>query len=442
MFLAVVGPTTHTVHRLPGSGSVTIGRGPECDVVIDDASVSRVHARIDLGPPPTICDLGSSNGTRLRRRASAAETAELFELRLDDGRCEPIVLGEPMSLGSVLAVLHGERGVGRQQSRERDDQGLGDWVVASPEMREVRDRAMRIAKGPVAVLVCGETGVGKEVIARMVHDASPRASGPFVAVNCGALPEALAESELFGHEPGAFTGATSAKVGLFESAHGGTLFLDEVAELTPALQIKLLRVVEDRKVARLGGVTPRTVDVRLVSATHGDLPALVRAGRFRQDLWFRLNGMTLTVPPLRSRRVEIAPLARLFAARCAWAMGQTAPRLSPAVIARLERFDWPGNVRELRNVVERAVVLASSEPLEMKHLLLDEADAGSSSSAPAPAESATLRGDLDAIEKQRILDALTRADGNQTKAATLLGMPRRTLVTRLSEYGITRPRKR
>ncbi|MEJ7734305.1 MAG: sigma 54-interacting transcriptional regulator [Polyangiaceae bacterium] len=438
LFLAVAGASGNEAHRLPRSGVVTIGRDADCDVVIDDPSVSRRHAELHLGPPTTLRDLGSSNGTRVRRHGVSADTTQLFEVRVEGEAPVPIGLGEAMSLGSVLAFLR----QGEAAPDAAAAAGGGEEPVAiDAEMIRVRDLATRIARGPVAVLVYGETGAGKEVLARLVHRSSPRAEGPMVAINCGALPESLAESELFGHERGAFTGAMAAKPGLFESAHGGTLFLDEVAELSPALQTKLLRVIEDKQVQRLGALAPRKVDVRIVSATHRDLAAWVRDGRFHKDLYFRLAGMTLTVPPLRARRADIAALARLFAERTAWAMGEKPPRLSPSVIARLQAHDWPGNVRELRNAVERAVVLASGATILPAHLYLDDTTAPEAG-VGRPAADATLKGELDELEKRRVVEALERVHGNQTKAAELLGMPRRTLVARLSRYGIERPRKR
>jgi two-component system, NtrC family, response regulator AtoC len=431
--LAVVGVRTQTAHHLPASGTITIGRGDDCDVVIDDASVSRRHAELALGPQVTICDLGSSNGTRVRRnKAGALETEELFDIELESGVKVPLAVGEPIAIGSVLAFLRHD-----QVAREAAAKPERERVVVAPETVKAMELAKRIARGPVAVLITGETGVGKEVFAHAVHESSPRAAGPFVTIHCGALPDALAESELFGHERGAFTGATAAKAGLFETADGGTIFLDEVAELSPAMQTKLLRVVEDKKVLRLGATAPRTVDVRVVSATNRNLQELVKSGGFRQDLYFRLNGITIHVPPLRARKVEIAPLARLFATQTAWAMGEPTPRLRPDVIALLEARDWPGNARELRNVIERAVVLATGAAIEPAHLLLEDAFA-----PQATAASASLQGELADLEKQRIVDALARSAGNQTKAALLLGMPRRTLITRLTEYGIERPRKR
>jgi DNA-binding NtrC family response regulator len=425
--LAVVGVRAQTTHRLPAAGKIIVGRAPDCDVVIDDASVSRHHAEIDLGPPVTIRDLGSSNGTRVRRSAAGTETAELFDVELSGDQRLPIKAGEPMSLGSVLVFVRHAETAPTPPRQVR--------VVAAPEMVKVMELATRIARGPVAVLLTGETGVGKEVIAHAIHESSPRAARPFVPIHCAALPEAFAERELFGHEAGAFAGATESKPGLFETAEGGTVFLDEIAELSPSLQTKLLRIVEDKLLLRLGSTTPRPIDIRILSATNRNLEALVAAGQFRQDLYFRINGITIHVPPLRVRTVEIAELARVFAAQTAWAMGEKPPGLAPEVIARLQARAWPGNVRELRNVIERAVVLAIGGTIGLAHLHLEDPPPAAMPVAPP-----TLPGELAELEKQRIVEALARAGGNQTKAADLLGMPRRTLVTRLGEYGIGRKR--
>ncbi|HSO39067.1 MAG TPA: sigma-54 dependent transcriptional regulator, partial [Labilithrix sp.] len=321
-----------------------------------------------------------------------------------------------------------------------------DVVHEAEATKRVFDLAGRLAAGPLNLQLSGETGVGKEVLAAHIHRMSPRSGGPFVEVNCAALTESLAESELFGHQKGAFTGAVTAKEGFFEAADGGTLFLDEVGELALPLQAKLLRVLETKKVLRVGATTPTSIDVRVLAATHRDLPADVKAGKFRQDLYFRLNGMTITVPPLRERRADVAELARRFAARTARIMNLPVPEIEPAALARLEAHGWPGNVRELRNVMDRAVALAGGPVIGLAHLFFDE---------PAPSDRAPpvgrvdvasrgegdLRESLDAEEKRRILEALASCDGNQTKAAEQLGMPRRTFVARLQQYGLTKPRK-
>ena len=423
-----------STHPLPETGRVTLGRAEDNAIVIDDASVSRHHAVLDLGPPPTIEDLGSANGTRVRPPQSSADTVELVEVKLRTGERWQIDVNEPFNVGSALCVLRDAKDEPALEVAERP--GV---VVRAPETKRVYELAARIAQGPINVLILGETGSGKEVLAQAIHRQSPRAREPFVVLDCAALPEAIAESELFGHEKGAFTGATVAKEGLFEAAHKGTIFLDEIGELPLQLQMKLLRVLEDGRVRRVGATASSPVDVRVVAATNRDLAAEVAKGTFRQDLYFRLNGITLTLPPLRARKEEIGELARLFARRTAKVMGTAAPEISPQALAALEAHRGPGNVRELRNVVERAVVLAGGAPLGPEHLMIEPPRPAA---AEAAGEASTLRSDLDARERERIESALRECGGNQTKAAELLGMPRRTLVKRLGEYGLTRPRKR
>jgi DNA-binding NtrC family response regulator len=304
-------------------------------------------------------------------------------------------------------------------------------VVTSPPMQAVYELARKAAQGSINVLITGETGAGKEVLARFVHDSSPRAGKPMVCINCAALSEALLESELFGHERGAFTGAAQAKPGLIETAAGGTVFLDEIGEMSLGLQAKILRVIERRELVRVGGLRPLPVDVRFVAATNRDLVEEVAAGEFRQDLFYRLNGIALAVPPLRERAEEIAPLARAFVAEAARALGWPAPPLARAALAALEGYCWPGNVRELRNMMERAVLLSEGAPIDVGHLQMDKM---SVAQRPAAAPAA---GD----EAAQIRDALARCGGNQGRAAQLLGMSRRTFCRRLKDLGIPRPRE-
>ena len=322
-------------------------------------------------------------------------------------------------------------------------------VVADEAMRRLYDLVARVAPGTIGVLLTGETGVGTEVVAEAVHRLSPRAARPLLRLNCAALSETLLESELFGHDRGAFTGAVQAKPGLLETADGGTILLDEVGELPLATQAKLLRVLEERQVLRVGGLTPRAIDVRFVAATNRDLEAEVRRGAFRQDLLFRLNGVTLTVPPLRERVSEIEPMARAFLhATCHRLARSREPGLSAEAVTFLCTYDWPGNVRELRNVIERAVLLCDEPLIGLDHLPTEKRSATLSASRPPPApvlpqSSApeALRKDLQDVEKQHILDALAQCGGNQTQAAKLLGISRRTLTSRLTDYGVPRPRK-
>jgi two-component system response regulator AtoC len=315
--------------------------------------------------------------------------------------------------------------------------------TARPTMARLERLIDRVAPGAISVLILGETGAGKEVTAQAIHDRSPRRGGPFVQLNCAALSESLIESELFGFERGAFTGAVQAKPGLLETANGGTLFLDEVGELPLSTQAKLLRVLEERRVLRVGALKPVAIDVRILSATNRDLEQEITSGRFREDLYFRLNGITLVVPPLRERKDEIARLAELFVVRAAQADRREPPRLTAEARAKLEAHAWPGNVRELRNVVERAVLLATDK-IEPQHLPLDRGPRAAA--APVAASPAAPAGPLEpqmqAYERDRIVRALEATGGNQTKAAELLGIARRTLINRLEQYGIERPRKK
>ncbi|HYQ46016.1 MAG TPA: sigma-54 dependent transcriptional regulator [Polyangiaceae bacterium] len=327
----------------------------------------------------------------------------------------------------------------------------GKIVVLDPKMANLYDLVARAAASSINVLVLGETGVGKEVLARALHKLSARRTGPFVALNCAALTESLLQSELFGHEKGAFTGALQARAGLLETANGGTLFLDEIGDLPLSIQTKLLRVLEDKQVLRIGARSERPIDVRFVAATNRNIEADAEAGTFREDLFYRLNGISFTIPPLRERRAEIAALARMFLARYNAELGRaSALGMSTDVVQLLESYAWPGNVRELKNAIERAAVLCSGAVLLPEHLpaKVISGTSARSSSAPATHESsredilARARSELQGIERQRILDALEQSGGNQTRAAEVLGVSRRTLVYRLGELGVPRPRKR
>jgi two-component system response regulator HydG len=296
-------------------------------------------------------------------------------------------------------------------------------VGDSPAARRLMDLIGRVAPTEATVLIRGESGTGKELAARAIHDQSPRAKAPFVAVNCAAITESLLESELFGYRKGAFTGAQTDREGLFEAASGGTVFLDEIGEAPLSVQAKLLRVLEERKISRVGDPIEREVNVRVIAATNRPLDAEVKAGHFRQDLYYRLAVFPVDVPPLRERGDDLQALWVHFLAR----LGR--PRSAPpaATLKRLRAHGWPGNVRELRNVVERAHILAGPDPIADEHVMLDR----SSSSAEA---ATTL--DLDENARQLIREALRRAHGNKTQAAELLGITRRTLYSRLKLLGM------
>ncbi|MDD9944136.1 MAG: sigma 54-interacting transcriptional regulator [Myxococcales bacterium] len=581
-----------TTHALPESGTVTIGRARESDIQVVDASVSRLHARLNLTSPITLEDLGSANGTRVRGQLIEAnkpvalplgESMELgaamimvqqrpvatrewriwahgyFEGRLEDEcarasrgngtfgllrvnagdntnadvvqqilahtlRADDVVglygpaqyevllidrgLSDARTIAQQLGQDLGEAGVearvglatfpadGRTADRltsragadasgekAQDSSRPGSIVIKSPAMRRLVDLIERVAPGEISVLILGETGAGKEVMAEEVHRQSPRRGKPFLRLNCAALSETLLESELFGHERGSFTGASQAKAGLLETAQGGTVFLDEIGELPMSVQVKLLRMLEERKVWRVGGVKPRDIDVRFVAATNRNLEEAVAAHTFRQDLYFRLNGVSLHIPPLRERQEEIEDMAREFIGQVARRQGRRVPELTSGALELMRGYSWPGNVRELRNAVERAVLLAGNGPIEREHFAVEKMSATVSTpiarteigggdsgglleplpqadlietketmvpppdvpAQPGDDQSADLgerlRKQVMEVERQHIVDALARCGGNQTRAAKELGISRRTLISRLEAYNIPRPLK-
>ncbi|MBD5803779.1 Transcriptional regulatory protein ZraR [Azoarcus sp. Aa7] len=316
---------------------------------------------------------------------------------------------------------------------QSDTSAIEGLIGASEPFRRMLDMTTRIASaGKVPVLIRGESGTGKEQIAQAIHYRSPRADGPWVTLNCSALPEGLLESELFGHERGAFTDAKQMKRGLLELADGGTLFLDEIGDLSLTLQPKLLRVLETQTFRRLGGAKEIRVDVRFVSATHRDLPGMVQGGRFREDLYYRLNVGAIDLPALRERQEDILPLAQHFLAKSATAIGIQAPAFDPAIEPLLKAYRWPGNVRELRNVVERAAILSGGEPIAVQHLPREIAgETPRSAPASAPALATTSVRPLAEIEAEYIRHALELCHGNKTQAAELLGITRLTLRNKL-----------
>jgi two-component system response regulator AtoC len=316
----------------------------------------------------------------------------------------------------------------------------GGPIVIDAAMRRVYSLVDRIADSGMTVLILGETGVGKELVAEAIHQRSSRRNEPLIKLNCAALPESLLESELFGYERGAFTGAERRKVGFFEAANGGTLFLDEIGEMPLALQAKLLRVLERKVITRVGGTAEVATDTRLIAATHRDLDAEVRASRFRQDLMFRIGGFTLAVPPLRDRASEIVPLAEHFARTAADEQGRSMPRLSEAAQAALVAYGWPGNVRELRNAIERALVLCD-DAIELTDLPEKLRDAGQRVRPAAAPAAADMRGHLAEVERAAIVAALEAEDQNQTRAARRLGLSRRALIYKMEKYGLKEPPK-
>jgi DNA-binding NtrC family response regulator/pSer/pThr/pTyr-binding forkhead associated (FHA) protein len=312
-------------------------------------------------------------------------------------------------------------------------------IVIDPAMRRVYTLVERIADTQMTILILGETGVGKEGVAEAIHKKSSRRDKPLIKLNCAALPETLLESELFGYERGAFTGADKRKVGFFEAADGGTLFLDEIGEMPLALQAKLLRVLERKVITRVGGTTEIATNARVVAATHRDLEAEVRAGRFRQDLLYRIGGFTIVVPPLRDRKSEILPLAEHFARITAAEQGRPTPTLADDARDALTGYTWPGNVRELKNAIERALVLCGDR-ITAADLPEKLRDARQRIAPVTPA--ADMRGHLAEVERAAIVAALEAEDQNQTRAARRLGLSRRALIYKMEKYGLKAPPSR
>jgi DNA-binding NtrC family response regulator len=375
--------------------------------------------------------------------ADTRTAVEAMRLGAYDFLTKPFELEELVLLASRVAEKRGLKAENRALRSLLEGEGAagpGSMVGSSAVIRQVYELISKVAGTDTTVLIRGESGTGKELVARAIHDQSPRAGGPFKAVNCAALPETLLEAELFGHERGAFTGADRRKIGLFEAAGGGTLFLDEIGEISGAVQAKLLRALESKEITRLGATDAIRIDTRVVTATHVDLERAIREGDFRRDLYYRLNVFPIALPSLAARREDIAPLAARFLRDLA--PGEEAP-LPAAVVAKLERYAWPGNVRELRNVIERATILAGGSAIGTEHVILpaDEVPSpGSSASlAASGGESLVLPSEgvqLEAVEGRLIREALARARGNKSQAARLLGITRRALYCRMEKHGI------
>jgi DNA-binding NtrC family response regulator len=420
--------------------------------VMTAAGVGEAMEKFRMAPCPlVITDMRMPDGDGLRVmqgvREIAPGTAVVFltafgsipeaVLTMKEGACDYLV--KPISFDQLSEAAR--RLLGHDESAPGDGAEHG-IVGRSAAFRRMLGRARQAATSDVDVLIEAESGTGKELIARMIHRLSLRRRGPFVAVNCAAFPETLLESELFGHVRGAFTGATTAKPGKFELADGGTLLLDEVGEMPLGLQPKLLRVLQEREIDRLGDTRPAPVDVRVVATTNRQLKSMVAEGRFRSDLYYRLNVVPVTIPPLRERPEDIAELARHFLEKHARKSGARLPNLSPELIERLEAHAWPGNVRELENFMRRALALATGPRLGPEladDWDADEAAPGTKAMAAGAAEGAAAATgglSLREMERQLLEHTLESTDGNRTRAAEILGISIRTMRNKIKEYGL------
>jgi DNA-binding NtrC family response regulator len=439
-------------HAREALGEVFAGEH-DVDLAADVAEAARLMAA--AAPDVVLTDVvlpGDEDGLDLLRAVKEADPAIPVIVMTAYGSVERAVnamrdgahdfLEKPLDLKRLRNLVASTlKGRASEPTAATYRQGLAaagvppGFVGSAPAILEIFGKVAKVAPTNATVLILGESGTGKELIAEAIHKASPRARGPFVKVNCAALPEGLLESELFGHIKGAFTGAVRDRAGRFEAADGGTLFLDEVGEVPAHTQVKLLRVLQNREIERVGDNRPRAVDVRLVAATNADLDEAVRKGRFREDFYFRLKVITLRVPPLRERRGDIPALAEHFRALYSRRHDRPVQTFSPAALEILRAYDWPGNVRELENTVEAAVVLTEGETVEPK--ALPEEVGGSQRIEDLP-DGEVIRipagTSLPDAERTIILDTLARTDGNKTAAARILGIGLRTLYRKLDQY--------
>ncbi|MBX5483815.1 MAG: sigma 54-interacting transcriptional regulator [Myxococcaceae bacterium] len=415
--LRVRGGGTETVHRLVAE-AITVGKDESCDLVLTDRYISSRHVRISRRDGMfQVLDKGSTNGTFIG-------SIRVFDVE--------VPIGTTLRLGQTELTIEpaSSRGEGTASSFE----GI---IGNDPAVRQLVDLIERVAPSQAAVTILGESGTGKELVARALHIRSPRAGRAFIPVNCAAISRELIESELFGHEKGAFTGAASARKGAFEEADGGTLFLDEIGELPLELQAKLLRALESGEIKRVGASRPMNVDVRVVAATNRDLLQATRDGRFREDLYYRLCVVPLHLPPLRNRRGDVAAIAdhfmKMFAPR-----GQTV-KFTQAALERLQGHHWPGNIRELRNVIHRALLLRRGPVIDANDLSFDqEINRETGVAVPELPPGMTLEQMLEKLERQIIENALRRYNNNRERVARELGVARSTLFKRLKEWGLTR----
>lgn len=447
---------------MPDLDGLSITRQLKADATLRLIPILLVTARTDLSSVVAGLDAGADDylGKPVERRELLARVRSALRtraLQLSLLRTQEALETQNQRLEQSLhalqtrteekAALQTEVGdLRRQLEKEGDVHRLQALVGRAPVMRELFEQLRLVATSDVTVLIRGETGTGKELAARALHAESPRAHGPFVALNCGAIPEGLLESELFGHEKGAFTGAVARKVGRFERAAGGTLFLDEIGDLPRPMQVKLLRVLQTREYERVGSTEPLKADVRIVTATHRDLEEMVQANEFRQDLYYRLNIFPVTLPPLRERLEDLPALSRHLLERLAKAHGLPPPVLQPESLALLMAYDWPGNVRELENTLERAVILSAGREIQPLHLnairprsvpvLPETSGVGEPDiSLPFKQWKAQL---LEQHERRYIVAALRRYKGNMTVAGRETGVDAKTFSRKIAEYGIQR----
>lgn len=439
-----------TVEVRLGLKEVKIGRGREADLQLPDPSVSRIHAKVfRVGMQYFLTDLQSRNGTY-------ADGNRVTQLPLEDGRMFrvgpfrihfhhssslPSSGEEPTASPGASSILPAPADPPSAQRRpipspagipSPDTDAPFGLIGSSQQIRKLTGTIRRVAASDVPVLIEGETGSGKELVARGIHDASGRSNRPFIVVNCGAISPELIESELFGHERGAFTGATAQRKGAFELANGGSIFLDEIGELPLLLQPKLLRVLEQKEVKRVGGNDLLLTDVRILAATNRNLREEVARKSFREDLYFRIGAITISLPPLRDRREDVPKIARHFLSRMRNHTAVPVPALSPEAVDALVSYDWPGNVRELRNAVQRAVVMLEGEELTAE----DFAFLRRTSAQEAEPEAASGLSRWERAERANILGELARQMGNKTKTARELGIAKSTLFEKLKRYGI------
>ena len=414
--LIVAADGTWTSRPLPTGGVLIIGRSTEVDVRVDERAVSRRHARLEVTGEDALrlVDLGSANGTLVGKRLVRDASVTVWP-------------GEPILIGDTVLALHAPH------LARAWEEGPRPPLQPGLALAEVDALIAKAAPTPISVLLLGEIGVGKDVVAERFHRLSPRAEGPLVRLNCAGLSAALLESELFGHERGAFTGAAQTKPGLLEMAAGGTVFLDEVGDMPMEVQAKLLLAIEQRVARRVGAIQGTPIDVRFISATNKDLEAEIRGGRFRADFYYRIKGFTIRIPPLRERRGEIDGLIRKFASDAAPSMGRCRPpAFDPDARARLHHYDWPGNVRELRRIVESAVMFADDD-LVTSHVL---------DLAGLPVDARPPDGSAEATERDLVIAALAACGGNQSQAALKLDWSRNKLISRIRKYGLVRPRQK